>query len=74
MRVLQLRRGVLTPVRGVCVLGRIVSRLRKLNLVYFIFSLYFLFYFRFIFLFSIFRTIRVRFDQSHCHISHNLMA
>ena len=28
----------------------------------------------FYFLFSIFRTARVRTDQSRCHISHNLMA
>ena len=39
----------------------------------FFFSFYFYFSFRFIFLFSIFRTTRVRVDQSYCHISHNLM-
>ena len=41
----------------------------RLDLFYF----YFLFYFQFIFQFSIFRTIRVRVDLSHCHISHNMM-
>ena len=34
----------------------------------------FLFSFCFIFLFSIFRTTRVRVDQSRCHTSHNLIA
>ena len=33
-----------------------------------------LFSFLFLFLFSIFRTTKVRVDQSCCHISHNLMA
>ena len=36
----------------------------------FIFPLTFLFFFSF----SIYRTARVRVDQSRCHISHNLMA
>ena len=40
---------------------------------YFLFSLYFIFIFIFI-LFSIFRTTQVRGYQSHCHISHKLMA
>ena len=40
------------------------------SLLYFLF----LFLFRFVFPFSIFRTTRVRVDQSCCHISHNLMA
>jgi len=39
--------------------------------------LYFIFHFDFhavlFFYFSIFRTTRVKVDQSHCHISHNLM-
>ena len=39
-----------------------------------LFYFLFLFYFWFVFLFSIFRTTRVRVDQSRCHISHNLMA
>jgi len=39
------------------------------------FILLFIFIFiLFYFLFSIFRTARVRTDQSRCHISHNLMA
>jgi len=50
-----------------------LSKLRKLDLVYFIFSFHFLFYFQFIFPSSIFRTTRVRVDQSHCHSNH-LMA
>jgi len=41
-----------------------MSRSRKLDLVYFIFL------FIFIFPFSIFRTARVRVDQSCCHNSH----
>jgi len=44
----------------------IMSRSKKVNLIYFIFP--------FIFYFSIFRITRVRVDLSHCHISHNLMA
>jgi len=40
---------------------------------YFLFSLYFIFYFIFLF-FSIFRTTWVKVYQSHCHISHKLMA
>ena len=40
---------------------------------YFLFALYFYFYFYFS-LFSIFRTTRVRIYQSHCHISHKLIA
>ena len=47
-----------------------MSRLKKLDLIYFIFLFTFLFSFRFIFPFSIFRTIRVRVDWSHCHNSH----
>ena len=50
-----------------------ISRPKKMDLIYFIFSFHFLFYFQFILLFSIFRTTRVRVDQSCCHISHNLM-
>ena len=42
-----------------------LSRSKKVDLIYFVF-LAFLFYFQFIFLFSIFRTTRVRVDQSHC--------
>jgi len=48
--------------------GRVMSRSKKVDLIYFIFLL--LFYF---ILFSIFRTARVRVDQSCHHISH-LMA
>ena len=40
---------------------------------YFHFLFYFYFYFLF-FSFSIFRTTRIRGYQSHCHISHKLMA
>ena len=50
-----------------------MSRSKKLDLSYFIFLFTFLFSFRFIFPFSIFRTTRVRADQSRCRISHNLM-
>ena len=43
--------------------------------LYFIFSFHFiLFLFFFYILFSIFRTTRVRDYQTHCHISHKLMA
>jgi len=37
------------------------------------FSFHFYFYFLCIFLFSIFRTTKVRIDQSYYHISHNLI-
>ena len=47
------------------------SQIVDLVSLYFIFS--FLFSFCFTFLFSIFRTTRVRVDQSRCHTSHNLM-
>ena len=47
----------------------VLSRSKKVDLIYFIFP--FIFHF---FYFSIFRTTRVRGYQSHCHISHNLMA
>jgi len=51
-----------------------MSRLLTVDFIfYFLFSLYFSFIFSFI-LFSIFRTTRVRVYQSHCHISHKLMA
>ena len=40
---------------------------------YFLFLLYFIFSFLFLF-FSIFKTTQVRVYQSHCHISHKLMA
>jgi len=52
--------------------GLLVSRSKKVNLIYL--SSHFLFYFRFIFYFSIFRTTRVRVNWSCCHINHNLMA
>jgi len=52
----------------------LVSRLKKLDLIYLMFLFYFLFSFQFIFPFSIFRTTRVRVDWSRCHICHNLMA
>ena len=47
------------------------SQIVDLAFLYFIFHFYFhavLFFY-----FSIFRTTRVKVDQSHCHISHNLM-
>jgi len=50
-----------------------MSRSKKVDLVYFI-LVYFIFLFYFLFSFSIFRTTRVRVDQSHCHISRNLIA
>ena len=40
---------------------------------YFLFLLYVIFFF-FFFFFPIFRTTQVRVYQSHCHISHKLMA
>jgi len=42
--------------------------------LYFIFSFHFYFTFLFFFFFSIFRTTQVRVYQSHCHISHKVMA
>ena len=45
-------------------------KIKESGLDLFYFSFHFLFYF----LFSIFRITKVRVDQSHCHISHNLMA
>ena len=51
-----------------------MSRLLMVDFIfYFFFSLYFIFLFIFLF-FSIFRTTWVRVYQSHCHISHKLMA
>ena len=51
-----------------------VSRSMKMDLI-FIFISYFYFSLPFLFFsFFIFRTTRVRGYQSHCHISHNLMA
>ena len=47
-----------------------MSRLKKVNLTYFIFIFIFNFPFDFISLFSIFRTTGVRVDQSCHHISH----
>jgi len=47
-----------------------VSRLKKVDLTYFIFIFIFYFPFDFISLFSIFRTTGVRVDQSCHHISH----
>ena len=57
------------------VMKREMSRSLTVDFIfYFLFSLYFFFLF-FLFLFlSIFRTTRVRIYQSHCHISHKLMA
>ena len=51
----------------------LLSRSKKVDLTYFIFLFIFYFLFDSISLFSIFRTTRVRVDQSHHHISH-LMA
>ena len=47
---------------------------RRWTLFIFIFSLLFFFFFFLLFSISIFRTTQVRGYQSHCHISHNLMA
>jgi len=51
-----------------------MSRLKKVDLIYFIFIFIFYFIFNLFFYFSIFRITRVMVDQSHCHISHNLIA
>ena len=51
----------------------VVLRLKKVDLIYFIFLFIFYFLFYFISLFYIFRTTRVRVDRSHCHISHLMM-
>jgi len=46
----------------------VMSRLKKLDLIYF--SFHFFIFFSIYFPFSIFRTTRVRVDRSHCHNSH----
>jgi len=48
-------------------------KIEESELDLFYFSFYFYFYFQFIFIFSIFRTTRVRVDQS-CHYISHLMA
>jgi len=52
-----------------------MSRSQEVDFVYFIFLSHFYFSLNLLFIFSIFRTVRVRVrsNQSHCHISHNLM-
>ena len=52
----------------------VVSRLLMVDFIHFYFFSFILIFLFLYFLFSIFRTTQVRGYQSHCHISHKLMA
>ena len=65
----QLRKGYIWPLKSLQIVKIVDSGLY----FYFLFSLYVIFLFLFLF-FSIFGTTWVRVYQSHCHISHKLMA